>query len=347
MRIELIGEEIYDEFDPEGAHGDRSPYESATRKRNGGDPEDSYSWSPISHQRAQSDTSRWTDQAKSASANVLPSLRSLGFSRTRSAPPIPRETNTDKDVGDDKLEMMDDEKDSVLSYPETDPGHVLTAIQIPKPIKGSRYPPSVILEQHSTISSYNSAVPAVTSVEEKDLTLPPPTYQKPSLVVKAPTPVRSTPSALLRNPQLTHTAPTTPTISTPALEAILLERKRRLTSGHNSNPSSPHINPTFIAPSSPVRTGSFGSMHSVPGNPVIVPSSTAGVAGIPVTLRGIHSSSGKGTMFKSSPLGGGDRAGVVVSERARAARMSEDVQSLGQDQDSQVEKAGLGKDLKS
>jgi metal transporter CNNM len=340
LRIELIGEEIYDEFDPEGAHGDRSPYESPTRKRNGADPEDSYPWSPISHQRAQSDTSRWTDQAKSASANVLPSsLRSLGFSRTRSAPPVPRETNTDKDVGDDKLEwgMMDDEKDSVLFYPETGPGHVPPAIQIPKPIKGSgRYPPSVILEQHSTISSYDSAVPAVTNVEGKDLTLPPPTYQKPTLVVKAPAPVRLTSSALLRNPQLTHTAPTTPTISTPALEAILLERKRRLTSTHHSNPSSPHTNPTLIPPSPPVSTGSFGS--------VIVPSPTAGVAGVPMNLRGVHSSSGKGTMFKSSPLGGGDRAGVVVSERARAARMGEDVQSLGQDQDSQVEKAGLGKD---
>jgi metal transporter CNNM len=46
-------------------------------------------------------------------------------------------------------------------------------------------------------------------------------------------------------------------------------------------------------------------------------------------LRGVHSSSGKGTMFKSSPLGGNDRAGVVVSERVKAAGKGEDLQSLG------------------
>ena len=43
----------------------------------------------------------------------------------------------------------------------------------------------------------------------------------------------------------------------------------------------------------------------MPGSPVLLSSATIGVSGVPLTLRGVHSSSGKGTMFKSSPLGGG------------------------------------------
>ena len=329
--LELIGEEIYDEFDPEGAYGDRSPYESpapaGTRNSNGGGPEHPHRPSSTSRQRTQSDIN---DQVKSA--NVLPtSLKSLGFFRARSAPPVPRETEADKHVGNDKVtgrewEIMDDEKDflseSDLGHPTVDKGNM--AIQIPKPIKGTgRYPPSVILEQHSTISSYDSAVPAVVSVEAKGLTVPPSTYQNPSLMVTAPAPTRFMPSGLLSVPQSTQAAP--PTISTPTLEAVLLERKRRLASTNasiSSSPASfgPHNN---ILPSPVVSAGSFGLNSSVPGSSVLLPSATSGV---PLTLRGVHSSSGKGTMFKSSPLAGGDRA---VSERARAAK---DAQSPGQEQ---------------
>lgn len=338
---ELIGEEIYDEFDPEGAYGDRSPYESPTCEHSG-NSEVPYLPSSISHhQRAQSDIS---DQAKSSSpANVFPtSLKSLGFFRTRSAPPVPRDTETyDKCVGDDKVEweLMDDEKDGKLFYSETDPGHVslgkkgATAIHIPKPIKGTgRYPPSVILEQHSTISSYDSAVPAEVA---KDLTVPPRAYQNPAPAVVntlAPAPVRLAPSALLRSAQ---SVPSTPTIGTPTLEAILLERKRRLTSSTNgSNANSSYNSPTVIPPGPALGAGSFGSSHSVPGTPVIPSpvSGGGGGGGVPLTLRAIHGSSGKGTMFKSSPLGGGDKANSVgVSERVvRGVKKSEDLQSLGQ-----------------
>jgi hypothetical protein len=84
-----------------------------------------------------------------------------GEEHTRIAPPVPRETGTDKYVGYDKAtgkerDKMDDEKDGTGRDP--------TAIQMRKPIKGAgRYPPSVIWEQHSTTSSYDSAVPAVIS----------------------------------------------------------------------------------------------------------------------------------------------------------------------------------------
>ena len=329
LPVELIGEEIYDEFDQEGAYGDRVPYESTTDTRDGddSDPEDPYHLSSIVNKRVQSDTTSWNDKAKSP-VTVLPtSLKGLEFFRTRSAPPVPREMGTDKSIGDDKAtgrgrDKMDDEKDSTAQ------GRDPTAIKMPKPIKGTgRYPPSVILEQHSTISSYNSADPTVISVEAKGLTVPPSTHQNlPSLVVTAP--ARLTPSASSPRPQ---TALPTQTISTlPPLEAILLERKRRASNANASNssspvPSGPHNN---LAPI-PTRPGpSVGLIHSVPGNPV-------------APLR-VHSS-GKGTRFKSSPLGSGDRAGVVVAEQLKAARKSEDVDQE-QKEDKKVEKFGLGKD---
>ena len=346
LLVELIGEEIYDEFDPEGAYGDRVPYESPsdTQDRDDGDPEDPYHLSSITHQRAQSDTISWNDQAKSP-ATVLPtSLKGLGFFRTWSAPPIPRDIRTDKYVGDNNVtgeewDKMDDEKDSTFR------GRDPTAIQMPKPIKGTagRYPPSIILEQYSTISSYDSAVPTVIGVEAKGLTMSPSTHQNlPSSVVTAPAPARLTPSAPLPKSQ---TALSTQTISTsPTLEAILLERKRRASNTNASNPSSPvpfgpHNNPAFIPPSPVPSAGSFGLIHSVPGNPVTP--LTVGGNVTPLTMRVVHGT-GKGSMFKSSPLGGGDRAGVVVAEQVKAARKSEDMQSP--DQEQIEEKAGFGKD---
>ena len=332
LPIELIGEEIYDEFDQEGAYGDRVPYESHsdTRECDDGDLEDPYHLSPITNHRAQSDTISWNDEAKPP-ATVLPtSLKGFEFFRTRSAPPVPREIGIDKYVGDDKVTGRD-EKDGTFR------GGVPTAIQMPKPIKGTgRYPPSIILEQHSTISSYDSAVPTAISVEAKGLTMSPSANQNlPSSVVTAPAPARLAPSAPPSRPQTV--LPTQTMSALPPLEAILLERKRRASNTNASSSSSPvpigpHINPTSISSRPTPSAGSFGSIHSVPGN-TVAPS------------RAVHSS-GKGTRFKSSPLGGGDRAGVVVAEQVKAAKKSEDVQSPHEEQreDRKVEKAGFGKD---
>ena len=334
LPVELIGEEIYDEFDQEGAYGDRVPYESPsdTRDCDDGGPGDSYHLSSITH-RVQSDTISWYDQAKSP-ASVLPtSLNGLEIFRTRSAPPVPREMGTGKYVEDDKItdrDKMDDEKDGMSQ------GRDPTAIQMPKPIKGTgRYPPSVILEQHSTISSYDLADQHVISVEAKNLTLPPSTQKNgPSSLVTSPVPARLTPSTPLPRPQAVLSTQSMSTL--PTLEAILLERKRRASNANASNPSSPapsgpHINPTSNPPRPAPSAGSFGLIHSAPGTPI-------------APLR-MALSSGKGTRFKSSPLGGGDRSGVVVAEQVKAAKKNEDAQGPDQEQeDKQVEKTGLGKD---
>ena len=310
LPVELIGEEIYDEFDQEGAYGDRVPYESNSDTRDDADPEDPYHPSSITNQRAQSDTVSSNDQAKSL-ATVLPtSLKGFEFFRTRSAPPVPRETGTDNSdkVTGREWNKMDDEKDR---------GKDPTAIQMPKPIKGTgRYPPSVILEQHSTISSYDSTFPIVVNAEANDLTMSPNVHQNllsPVVTAPAPALARSTPSTPLQRPQ---TALPNQTMSTlPSLEAILLERKRRSSNANASSSSTP-------APSGPY-----------------IPPRTA-----PSVLR--VQSSGKGTRFKSSPLGGGERAGVIIAEQVKTSKKSEDVQSPDQVQkeDKQTEKAGFEKD---
>ena len=352
--IELIGEEIYDEFDPEGAYGDRYPYESQAQSRDGGSPE---THRPSNNQRPQSAmgaSNQWNSLATPTA--LASSLKGIAFSRTRSAPPIPRETETDKHVPNDKLtgtkwDKMNDEKDSVHFFSETDPGHTFlgTTIQMPKPIKGTgKYPPSVILEQHSTISSYesNSAIREdipVSSVEGKELTLPPTQQKVPSVMVTTPALTRLGPSASILSPQLPaiQTTPTTLTTNEPpTLEAILLERKRRLsaTAGNtasNSSTPGPDNNHTSV-PSSPVLSG-FGLSHKFfgasGGPPVLSTSGSSGVA-----LRGVHTS-GKGSMFKSSPLGSGDRV--------KATKKSEDVQRPGQEQgeNHEVEKVDLAKDI--
>ena len=74
-----------------------------TRDCNGGGPERPRRPSSTSRQRTLSDTN---DQVKSA--NVLPtSFKSRGYFRTRSAPPVPRETEANKYVGNDKITERD------------------------------------------------------------------------------------------------------------------------------------------------------------------------------------------------------------------------------------------------
>lgn len=332
---ELIGEEIYDEFDPEGAYGDRYPYESPldnAQDRDGGNPEAPHRPSSISSQRPRSATgssNQWHGQAKPSTtlgSHKPTSLKGLGFFRTRSAPPVHRETETDDKLAERDWGMMNDEKDSAHFISETDPGHTFlgsgtTVIQMPKPIKGTgRYPPSVILEQHSTISSSESTFAmreaAPIDAEGKGWTLPSFTHQNlPSFMVTVPAPARLLPSASHISPQLSaiQTAPPTPTMSTapaPSLEAILLERKRRLmaTSSNASNSNTPvQLGPHNTTPSPALIHKDFGGAGSPP-----VLSTTCSAP------RGVHSSSGKGSMFKSSPLGSGDRVGVVVAERVKA-----------------------------
>ncbi|KNZ82305.1 Protein MAM3 [Termitomyces sp. J132] len=95
---ELIGEEIYDEFDPQGARGD--PYQVPPKSESV--PPPVYAPDPIHAPSAKPGTLTPLHMP-----TALKSLSSLGFLRSRSAPPVPRDQDKDNEKGekDVNLEM--------------------------------------------------------------------------------------------------------------------------------------------------------------------------------------------------------------------------------------------------
>jgi metal transporter CNNM len=53
------------------------------------------------------------------------------------------------------------------------------------------------------------------------------------------------------------------------------------------------------------------------------------VPALPGLPKTVHGASAKGTRFKSSPLGGGERAGVVVAEQIKAASEVDNLKEVG------------------
>lgn len=98
MIVELIGEEIYDEFDPEGGHrGEASKYlppsagdNSNLLKRKGSAPNLTSSGpdAPVSPTPINATTNKGSNVLRPI---AIPALKNLSFLRSRSAPPTPRE----------------------------------------------------------------------------------------------------------------------------------------------------------------------------------------------------------------------------------------------------------------
>src|SRR5258708_8360837 len=142
---ELIGEEIYDEFDKQGAHG--QPH---------GVP-------PIYIQEVKEDKlspaldviSVWPESCE-GSQGKKGGLKTLGFFRARSAPPVARTIEgttsntegTDDGVGD---------ATATANVDKTEGDGNLT-ILMPRPVTFGHNPPSTILEQNSSISSTETGV---------------------------------------------------------------------------------------------------------------------------------------------------------------------------------------------
>ncbi|KAG5725139.1 Protein MAM3 [Termitomyces sp. T112] len=204
---ELIGEEIYDEFDPQGARGD--PYQVPPKSESV--PPPVYAPDPIHAPSAKPGTLTPLHMP-----TALKSLSSLGFLRSRSAPPVPRDQDKDNEKG---------EKDVNLEMPT-----------LSGQTQGDQRP--------ALSSSYTQA---------------------------APTPEPSRPSShagLSSVPAIELPMPT----NLP-LEAVLLDRKRRMVGTAGGAPSM-------------VNLGSAGAGGAVDAN--LVPSTRSIVQ--------------KGTRFKSSPL---------------------------------------------
>jgi metal transporter CNNM len=322
--LELIGEEIYDEFDTQGAHGD--PYEVPpihTQEYEGDSKATNTPYTPqtshlpsFSHRPSNPFSGHLTAQ--------MPTLLK-GLVRTRSAPPIPRgEGEENPATRSEKVtRFADDYKQGIPPQ----------GIQMPKPMRSSgRHPPSVILEQHSTISSSDSGVAAALAPapiyvpilgknpaalgQTLGANTPPPagtalgSSPSPSIGFHTPNPAAHAvgASALHHGGDPSGANAASPSSSpVPALEAILLDRKRRLAaaSGGGSGSTAGGVRPS----SSSSTVASMSVSHSKEG---VVPA-------LPGSPKSVHGALAKGTRFKSSPLGGADRAGVVVAEQIKAA----------------------------
>ena len=310
MKPELIGEEIYDEFDTQGAHGDPihtqehdGDHSKAMNAQHA--PQTSQS-SSASHRPSHHFSGHLTAQ--------MPTLLK-GLVRTRSAPPVPRGEGENTAIGSEKVTRFADDYKQ-----ETAPQVAATSIQMPKPMRSSgRNLPSVILEQQSTISSSDSGVAALAPapidaptfgaipVQPFGVNISPPagTALGTSGVTTPyyPTHGVAAPALHYGDPLGANTASPSPI---PALEAILLDRKRRLVAGNTGGTAGG----LRTSSSSTSTVASMGVSQSKEAMVPVLPGSSS---------KNVHGVSAKGTRFKSSPLGGADRAGVVIAEQIKAA----------------------------
>ncbi|KAF9475034.1 DUF21-domain-containing protein [Pholiota conissans] len=349
---ELIGEEIYDEFDDQGAHGD--PYQVPPVIQLPEQDQVEVDVAPMGIQYAieasrppsvnQRSTAGSSHGHGQKIASQLPTaLKGIGFFRTRSAPPIPRESHEGAEVNTNAVDGESKEKSVRINEAlnqevrtATVGNSGSTSIQMPRPIRSTgRNPPSVILEHHSSVSSFDSGVaaallPAPMVIPAVKGSAQAQTGDGKQGVVSSTTALLSgvstglSPASAASTPKVpSRTA--SPAPSTPALEAVLLDRKRRLAAAHTASSPAAGGNAGSVANVSPSAGGGGNAGLSLAIPTALSASKDASPSGSPVPS--VTSSAGaikgtvlpKGTRFKSSPLGGGERAGVVVAEQVNAA----------------------------
>ncbi|KAF9220570.1 DUF21-domain-containing protein [Gyrodon lividus] len=278
---ELIGEEIYDEFDSEGANGTISSYvpsDATTKKTPDVDvsadpapPVDDILAAPLPY--------------PSRSATTSPVLRplatrGLSFLRSKSAPPSPR---------DNKVAP------SIASLPRKE-----TLLNAPaEPSDTTEGIPSIVVQNlEAIVSTSTDMTKGVEETLEDTETTPHSAFEgasPPSTPHAAPLKKRA-----LSNAGIASSLPgsvSSPTSRSgspaPSLEAILLDRKRRLTAAAAAGKDTGSV----ITPS--------------------IPTTPEGRDARGLALR-VVTPIVKGTSkFKSSPLGGGGRTGIVVAEKVK------------------------------
>lgn len=262
---ELIGEEIYDEFDQDGAGGTISSYVPIERppllKLHGESLPDLHSTAaqPIEAVKP----------APTGSVMRPLSLKSFGFLRSRSEPPTPRETDeisTPQPVSTTSplFSINDSTKDQVT--PET----VVPVIQTLEALAAMDETQDML---QSAKTANNASTPPEDSLSAPNFTLKKRYVSSAGIATSLPGSV-SAPGTRSSSPA-------------PSLEAILLERKRRLTAARESGMSSP---------------------------PVPVPSEVRSPRVPKVSIK-----AGK---FKSSPLTGGERSRIVVADQVMQDTMT-------------------------
>ncbi|KAI0819743.1 DUF21-domain-containing protein [Trametes gibbosa] len=224
---ELIGEEIYDEFDPQG-HPDLSAYAQAevkgafAMKRTGSAPQLAAEGSSDATVVSPADVYR-SPMPSIVKPIAIPALRSLnfkglGFPRSRSAPPTPRD-------------VVSTEKEKVLQDTATPP--------VPEGVAVDQGPPVFVDERPPTTTVFVEPVP-IPVIK----TVPPPVVIPAESALAAANMQRSRSVHSPAGPAGIAVIPVPPTLNlgfgppsrsaspAPSLEqAILVERKRRAASG--------------------------------------------------------------------------------------------------------------------
>lgn len=271
--VELIGEEIYDEFDPQGAHGD--PYEVPSQIH-------LEASDTVPHAQLQGGTPPASGAKFANPALLRPmTLKGLGFLRSRSAPPIPRDEESETSPAPrTSSDASNQDIPSAMNARTVDIPRARSAIAMPRPI---RSPPPVIMGQYGNPSEPTSG--PVRGAEKTPKPLP--------VLADGGDGSGSAPHFTpIPIPMSRSASPA------PSLEAILLGRKGKLIG--TSNPGYPSATPVPVNST----TSSVGSSVSLVSPQVGITSA-------------IRPASVKGTRFKSSPLGGGERAGIVVAEKVK------------------------------
>jgi metal transporter CNNM len=254
FRVELIGEEIYDEFDQEGAGGTISSYV----------PTEHHPFSKLHGESLPdlpSTVAQPTETAKHIpTGSVLRplSIKGFGFLRSRSEPPTPREK---------------EQVPIVQPVPKLSP--------IGDNINEQATPETVIQTLEAMAATDEPQVafqPAKTTSEDA-----PPAHSPKKRTLSNVGTASSVPHSSISAPGTRASSPA------PSLEAILLDRKRRLAAAKEAGISTP-----VLPLASDVRS--------------------------PAMLR-IPTGSSKVGKFKSSPLTGGERS-RVAAEQVRQDMMS-------------------------
>ncbi|KAF8840264.1 DUF21-domain-containing protein [Paxillus ammoniavirescens] len=271
---ELIGEEIYDEFDSEGANGTISSYvpsePAATKKF----PDSEVSSPPLDDIKA---TSALSPSRSATTSPVLRPIttRGLSFLRSKSAPPSPRDISR---------------APSLASRSRQEPQ--------PNPPAEPNIP-SIVIQTLEAIASTSSDEPEGAEETLKDTaTTPHPVSEgaaPPTTPGSAPLKKRALSSTGLAStlPSSVSSPATRSSSPAPSLEAILLDRKRRLAAA--------------------AAAGKDTNSLVLPSLPSTIESRDAKGSSLRVVTPIV-----KGTSkFKSSPLGGGERTGIVVAEQIK------------------------------
>ncbi|KIK98387.1 hypothetical protein PAXRUDRAFT_689281 [Paxillus rubicundulus Ve08.2h10] len=269
---ELIGEEIYDEFDSEGANGTISSYVPS-------EPIATKNFFEVSSLPFD-DIIATSTLFPSRSATTSPVLRPIttrGFSflRSKSAPPSPRDISRAPSLAS-------------RSRPEPQPNPP-AEINIP----------SIVIQTLEAVASTSSDEPegaeqtltdTVTISHPASEGAPPPITPRSAPLKKraiSNTGLASTLPSSVSSPVTRSASPA------PSLEAILLDRKRRLAAAAAAGKDTNSLVLPFIPSTTESRDAKGSALRVVA--PVI-----------------------KGTSkFKSSPLGGGERTGIVVAEQVK------------------------------